>query len=231
MPSATASLPSLEDLRPRSTTDHVFEALYDRVVNLTLPPGSRLSEAEVASQMGVSRQPVRDAFYRLSQLGFVQIRPQRATTVTPISEEAVMQAHFIRTSLEEACMRVAATRLTKDQLATLDQLIARQEAAASAGLRDEFHALDDEFHRQICEFSGLGFVWTLVKDNKGHMDRARYLSLSYNAGHAIAEHRQIIAALHQHDPEAAAAAIRQHLIRIQDILARIRTEQPEVFAP
>ena len=68
--SAARNLPNLEARRLRTATDQVYEALYDRVVNLTLPPGSRLSEAEVASQMGVSRQPVRDAFYRLSRLGF-----------------------------------------------------------------------------------------------------------------------------------------------------------------
>ena len=75
-----ASLPTWQELRPRTVTDQIFELLYERVVNLSLPPGAKLSEAEVAAQMGVSRQPVRDAFYRLSQLGFIQIRPQRATT-------------------------------------------------------------------------------------------------------------------------------------------------------
>ena len=116
-------LPAL--VAPRTVTDQVFDLLYERVVNLSLPPGAKLSEAEVAAQMGVSRQPVRDAFYRLSQLGFIQIRPQRATTVTPISEQAVMQAHFIRSSLEQSCMRVAALKLTPAELDALDALVDR----------------------------------------------------------------------------------------------------------
>ncbi len=232
MPSETlsaAGLPDLGELRPRTITDQIFELLYERVVNLTLPPGAKLSEAEVAAQMGVSRQPVRDAFYRLSQMGFILIRPQRATTVTPISEQAVLQAYFIRTALEEACMRVAAERLSAEQLMDLDALVDRQEAVLKAGQRDAFHALDDQFHRDICAGAGLEFVWTLVKENKGHMDRARYLSLTYGANTAWQEHRQILSALHARDPDAAAAAVREHLSHIQSIIARLHVDRPEVF--
>jgi GntR family transcriptional regulator, rspAB operon transcriptional repressor len=223
-------LPVLDGGRSRTVTDQIFELLYDRVVNLTLPPGAKLSEAEVAAQMGVSRQPVRDAFYRLSQLGFIEIRPQRATIVTPISEEAVLQAYFIRAALEEACMRVAVDRLTDDHFAALDRLIDLQAEEIAAGNRRQFHALDDQFHHDICTFAGLEFVWTLVKENKGHMDRARYLSLSYGADTAFKEHREILDALRRRDAPAAVLAIRQHLSRIEAIIARLRNDQPQVFA-
>ncbi|WP_410218863.1 GntR family transcriptional regulator [Paracoccus sp. (in: a-proteobacteria)] len=223
------ALPSLEEPRPRTVTDQIFEVLYDRVVNLTLTPGAKLSEAEVAAQMGVSRQPVRDAFYRLSQLGFIQIRPQRATTVTPISQDAVMQAYFIRSALEEATMRVAAQRLRPEHWDALDVLIDCQEAASKADQRLEFHELDDRFHHDICAHAGVEFVWTLVRDNKGHMDRARYLSLSYGASMAYIEHREILAALRARDTEAAVAAVRHHLSHIRQILDRLRIDQPEVF--
>lgn len=224
-----ADLPPLDGVRPRSVTDQVFDLLYGRVVTLALPPGTRLSEAEVAAQMGVSRQPVRDAFYRLSQVGFIQIRPQRATVVTPISEDAVRQAYFIRAALEESCMRVAADRLTNDQFDALARLLDLQAKVIAAGDRAGFHALDDRFHHDICTFAGLEFVWTLVKDNKGHMDRARYLSLSYGAETAFAEHGQILDTLRRRDTEAAVRAVRQHLGRIEEIVARLRIDQPQVF--
>lgn len=232
MPSETlsaAALPVLGEIRPRTVTDQIFDLLYERVVNLTLPPGARLSEAEVAAQMGVSRQPVRDAFYRLSQLGFIQIRPQRATIVTQISETAVLQAYFIRAALEESCMRVAAETLTAGQLDALEDLLERQASAIAGDRRPEFHALDDQFHHDICAGSGLEFVWTLVRENKGHMDRARYLSLTYGARTALDEHRLILTALRNRDPQGAAAAVRQHLSRIEGIIARLRVEQPGVF--
>lgn len=221
--------PRAGEFRTRTVTDQIFEFLYEQVVNLTLPPGAKVSEAELAARMGVSRQPVRDAFYRLSQMGFIQIRPQRATTVTPLSEEAVLRAYFIRAALEESCARRAAEVLPETAHDALEALIARQAAAVAADRRAEFHALDDQFHHDICEGAGVGFVWALVKENKGHMDRARYLSLSYGAGAALGEHRDILAALRARDGDAAAAAARQHLSRIEGILARLRVDQPEVF--
>lgn len=227
--STLTTLPALDEIRPPTVTDQVYEALYERVVDLTLPPGAKLSEAEVAAQMGVSRQPVRDAFYRLSQLGFIQIRPQRATVVTPISEEAIRQAKFIRLSLELSCIREAVQRLTDAQLDALAVLLDRQQAAADADRRSEFHALDDQFHHDIASHSGLGFVWAVVKDKKGHMDRARYLSLGYNAGTALAEHRVILQALRARDSAAALAAMTAHLSRIDQLLARLRSERPEVL--
>ncbi|WEF24832.1 GntR family transcriptional regulator [Paracoccus sp. S3-43] len=221
--------PVLDAGRSRTVTDQVFDLLYERVVTLVLPPGARLSEAEMAAQMGVSRQPVRDAFYRLSQLGFIEIRPQRATIVTPISEDAVLQACFIRAALEESCMRVAVRRLTPDHLDALGRLIDLQDQEIQAGNRAAFHALDDRFHRDICTFAGLEFVWTLIRDSKGHMDRAQYLSLSYGSETAFAEHGQILEALRRRDGDAAVAAIRRHLSRIEGILARLRLDQPQVF--
>lgn len=217
-------------LRPPTATDEVYRALYDQVVTLALPPGTRLSEAEVARQMGVSRQPVRDAFYRLSKSGFLVVRPQRATVVSQISESAVRQARFIRTALELETVRTATERLAAADLADLEALLAEQADAVAAADRDRFHALDDEFHRQICRRSGLEFVWTLIRENKAHMDRVRFQSLAFGAEMAYADHRAILSALQARDAEAGAAAMRLHLGRIEDILEKVRTTHGGHFA-
>ena len=223
------SLRSIDAIRPTSVTEAVFDELYDRVVTLDLPPGSRLSEAEVARQMGVSRQPVRDAFYRLSQLGFLQIRPQRPTTVTRISEEAVHQARFIRTALEVETTAGAVERLAPANLAELDSMIDVQRRAVDADDKLQFHALDDEFHRTICRLSGHEYAWALIRDNKAHMDRVRYLSLSFGAESALSDHERILAALHDRDAGLAVEWMRMHLSRIEGIIAQIRSDHDEYF--
>jgi DNA-binding GntR family transcriptional regulator len=81
--------------------------LHSQILLLELPPGTKMSEVEVAKALGVSRQPVRDAFYRLSKLGFLSIRPQRATLVSQISSTAVLQARFVRNALEAETVRTA----------------------------------------------------------------------------------------------------------------------------
>ena len=88
-----------------SATDQVFDVLSKAIISFKLLPGAKISEVEVAKQLNVSRQPVRDAFFRLSKQGFILIRPQRATLITKISKQAGLDAVFIRTALETACIQ------------------------------------------------------------------------------------------------------------------------------
>jgi DNA-binding GntR family transcriptional regulator len=215
-------LSGFEAVRTPSAADRVFSALYEQVVTLALPPGTRLSELEVARAAGVSRQPVRDAFWRLSQLGFLTIRPQRSTEVSAISERAVMQARFVRTALEVETVRIATTSFWASEHAALDERSGAQTSAVAREDRPGVHALDDEFHRRICALSGHEFAWALIRENKAHMDRVRFLSLSFGAPQALDDHVAILAAMKAGDAEGAVAAMRTHLGRIADIIARIR---------
>ena len=98
-----------------------------------------------------------------------------------------------------------------------------------AGDRLGFHALDDEFHRRLCQVAGQEFAWALIREHKAHMDRVRYLSLSFGAETALEDHRAIFAAVAERDAGAGAAAMRAHLGRIEDIIARIRGEHAQLF--
>lgn len=219
----------IESVARPSVSDQVFESLYKQVLSLELPPGAKLSEVDVARQMGVSRQPVRDAFYRLSKLGFLVIKPQRATTVSQISARDVRQARFVRTALEIETIRKACANLTDQDFAALDDLIARQRTAVGSADKSGFHLLDDQFHREICERAGLSFVWEIVRENKAHTDRVRFLSLAFALQTALGDHESILAALKERDAELAVSRLRSHLARIEDIIDRLRAENHAWF--
>ena len=225
-PSATVEL----TLPPR-LTDQVFSALYDRIVQLELLPGAKISEGEIAEQFEVSRQPVRDAFYRLSQIRLLMIRPQRATVISPIEAEAVLQARYIRTAIEVETIRIAARSMPESTLAELDRQIEDQAKAARQGVRRLFHELDDRMHRTIFEAAGKGFAWALVRDNKAHMDRIRYISLQSGTQHAFDEHVGLLEALRAQAPDLAEARMREHLGRIAMTLEKATRERPELFRP
>lgn len=219
----TLSLPQIRQTEQPTVADQVFAALQQRILTLELPPLTRISEAEVAKIMGVSRQPVREAFKRLAKLGFLQIRPQSSTTVSLISERAVLRARFIRTALELQTCRTACEKLSDASLDVLAQLIERQKAAIDAQDRDGFHALDDQFHREICVRAGVGYVWDLIQESKAHMDRIRMLSLtSSSQKQALEEHVVILDALNARDPEAVAVAITDHLSRILVLIDEVK---------
>lgn len=214
----------------QSATQQVFGALYKAVISLQLPPGTKVSEAEVAKQLDVSRQPVRDSFFRLSQLGFLSIRPQRATLITKISERAVLNAIFIRIAIEAECMRELMQRLTDADVKRLRLNLVRQEQALEAPDPSGFHGLDEEFHEMLCDISGNGHAWSLIQEQKAHMDRIRYLSLSEERRRMVlSEHSGIIDALDRRDMESAEANLRAHLANIKPVLPRIRQAHPDYF--
>lgn len=224
------SLPQINlEARP-SVADQVFEELKRQILSLELKPGAKLSEVEVSKAMGVSRQPVRDAFYRLSKMGFLLIRPQRATTVALISTAAVLQARFIRTALELEVIRVAATHLSDADLQALEAVLNAQEDSVEKDDHATFHELDDTFHREICDRAGLSFAWELIAENKGHMDRVRMLSLSFASRDAWQDHVKVLAALRTRDPEIAAEEMRGHLTRILEQIHRIRDANKDWFS-
>lgn len=227
--SESSALKVLEPIKIPTVADTVFEELHQQILSLDLAPGTRMSEAEVAKAFGVSRQPVRDAFYRLSQLGFLLIRPQRATVISKISEVAVLKAKFVRTALEVACMRAAIEVITDAQIDDLDELLAQQQAAVDANERQLFHTLDDTFHRRICEISGHDYVWALIREQKAHMDRVRFLSLSFASNDAFGDHVMLLEAIRARDPDQAMGLIRHHLWRIKQQIRRIRVEHEAFF--
>jgi len=227
--SETSALKVLEPIKIPTVADTVFEELHQQILSLELAPGTRVSEVEVSKAFGVSRQPVRDAFYRLSQLGFLSIRPQRATVITKISEDAVLKARFVRTALEIACLRAAIEVITDEDLRDLEKLLTEQQAAVTANERQLFHRLDDDFHRRICDISGHDYVWALIREQKAHMDRVRFLSLASGAQAALDDHVRIVSALREGDNDRAITRLTEHLGRIETILGRIRAENPNHF--
>jgi DNA-binding GntR family transcriptional regulator len=224
------ALKVLERIQRPSVSDTVYEELNRQILTLVLPPGTKMSEVDVAQALGVSRQPVRDAFYRLSKLGFLTIRPQRATTVSLISERSVMQARFVRTAIELETVRAACARLAAADFTALSDILDEQAKALSPTAAERFHQLDDQFHREISERAGHGYVWDIIRENKAHMDRVRYLSPSFASEHAYLEHRDILAALMSRDATAATRTIRHHLTRILDQIVQIRAAHSAFFA-
>ena len=223
-------LPQIRQAPRPSIADEVFDALQKRILTLELPPETRISEAEVAQKMGVSRQPVREAFKRLAKLGFLRIRPQSSTTVSLISEEATLRARYIRTALEVHTCRTACTTLSQAGLDSLAALIEKQKEAIAAQDKDRFHALDDAFHKELCFQTGVDYVWDLIHESKAHMDRIRMLSLtSVSQQTALQEHIVIHKALTARAPDAAAGAMADHLSRILGLIEDVKSQNHNWF--
>jgi DNA-binding GntR family transcriptional regulator len=209
----------------------VFHELRNAIVTMALTPGQALSENEIAVRLGVSRQPVREAFIKLSEAGLVSIRPQRGTFVVKISVKQVTDARFVREAVEVAVVRKACTTLTPDMLRNLNAILAAQKLATVEAVPARFLALDEAFHRALALGAGCDYAWRVVEEVKAQMDRVRYLSLPQATPIArlVGQHAAILAAIEARDPDRAEAAIRTHLSEILASLPVLAQQYPELF--
>jgi DNA-binding GntR family transcriptional regulator len=229
-------LPNLEDdgakARQATMGNRVFDAVKAAIVQLQLRPGNLLSEAEIARQLGVSRQPVREAFIKLAEVGLVEVRPQRGTFVVLISIREVQNARFIREAIEVAVVRKAALEATDAKLRELRRIIEEQERMGEAGDHGGFLRTDEAFHQSIAHSVGCDHAWRVVVGLKTQMDRVRYLALpeATPTRTLVAQHTAIVDAMGRHAPDEAEAAMRAHLNEILVSLPRLAQAHPELFA-
>jgi DNA-binding GntR family transcriptional regulator len=211
----------------------VLQALREAIVQGDLLPGATLSEAEVARQLGVSRQPVRESFIKLQEAGLLSIRPQRGTVVQRISVDTVIDARFVREAVEAAVVREAAEARPAGLATRLKALIAAQEKAAARADAPGFLRLDECFHRAMADGIGRGFAWAALEGIKAQMDRVRFLSFegATPLAELIRQHRAIVAGIEAGDPDRAEAALRRHLREILASLPRIAEAHPDYFEP
>jgi DNA-binding GntR family transcriptional regulator len=209
----------------------VFYELRSAIVATALLPGQALSEAEIAARMGVSRQPVREAFIKLREAGLVYIRPQRGTFVVKISTKQVTDARFVREAVEVAVARKACEVMTAETVAALRGNLAQQEAVVTEGSPASFLALDEAFHRGFALGVDCDYAWRVVEEVKAQMDRVRYLSIPQTTplSRLVEQHIAILDAVEAHDAARAEDAVRAHLSEILTSLPLIERAYPHLF--
>ncbi len=209
----------------------VFRELRAAIVTMALMPGQALSENEIAARLGVSRQPVREAFIKLSEAGLLRVRPQRGTFVVKISTKQVTDARFVREAVEIAVVREACRGMSADDGLYLEELIGAQREAALDPEPARFLALDEEFHHAFAICADCDYAWRVVEEVKAQMDRVRYLSLPHATPmqRLVDQHAAILAAAKAGNAGAAEEAVRTHLSEILTSLPVLERQFPDLF--
>lgn len=207
--------------------------LRKSIVELELLPGEKLSEQEIAERFGVSRQPVREALIALARAELVSVMPQRGTAVVKISGARMLQARFIRETIEVSVVRRACeTGLDPVYRESLAEMIALQAAALARGDVAGFKSFDERFHELLATGAGIDLAWRVIGDIKSHLDRVCHLTLCNAAAMEplIGQHQAILDAVVARDADAAEAAMRFHLTEILRAMPRVMAERGELFA-
>lgn len=214
-----------------SAAASIEKDLRRAIVELDMLPGTRLSEQDIATRLGVSRQPVREAMIRLANSRLIEIRPHRGTVVARISAREMTEALFVRQSVEISVVERAAQNFDPWERKRIETLMAQQEEDAATLDHARFREHDEAYHIAIAKGAGVGIAWIAIADMKSHMDRVCNLTLQNEADMArrVREHRAIMAAIDARDAEGAKAAMATHLGSILDQLPTLETKHAGLF--
>jgi DNA-binding GntR family transcriptional regulator len=193
--------------------DAAYVTLRTAILDGRLYPGERVTLAGLASKLGMSPMPIRDALKRLSAEGLVILTPHTDTVIAPFDIVDVQQIFVLRANLESLATRLAAKSVTPDLLGELWTLHAEMKEQMG---REDFEAFaqnNRRFHEAIFDAANnpylrrmLGEVWTL-----SYRFRAGYRIIPGRAAAAYREHHLIVLALSEANEDAAEAAMRNHV--------------------
>lgn len=201
----------LEILKSQSLTTLLKAEIERMILDGSFGAGERINENALAARFGVSRGPVREACRALAELGFVELIPNRGVFIRRIDRREAEQLYDVRAGLTGLAARLLAKTVTEAQLATLDSLLDRMDAAGLS--LDDYYPLNLQFHDGMVEFTGnerlIAAYRQLVKEL--HLFRARGLVQGGGLAVSNAEHRDMVAAIRARDPVRAFEVAYSHV--------------------
>jgi len=202
--------------RPVPLRQSVYDALIDLIVGGELPPGQHMVETDLARQLGVSRQPIREALHRMEAEGWVDLKPSQGAFVHVPTEKEVDELLDVRALLEAETARLAALAVTPEHIARMRELCREGQAAAEAGDFSGAVATNNAFHAEIAA-AGANVVLAELADIVGRRVQWYYRLVAPARGHGSwAEHEELIEAIESSDPDRAQHVARQHTVRTRD---------------
>jgi DNA-binding GntR family transcriptional regulator len=209
------------------SSERVYRQLRQMILSGELPPGTRLVEIHLGEQFGVSRTPVREALKRLTAEKLVLGDPVRGLVVHAPQPHEVSEVYLVREALESLAVRLAAQRITDDELRQLRVILQSMRDAVAKERTDLMVSANIAFHDVIYRAAGNDTLFRLAKDLSDFVRRfsAEAFANPDRASAVVEEHERVLAALEAHDPEAAAAASSSHLQAASAYLVQLHLNQ------
>jgi GntR family transcriptional repressor for pyruvate dehydrogenase complex len=219
--------------------DEAILRIKEMIVTGRLAPGARLPrEADLASQLGLSRNSLREAVRALSMINILDVKQGDGTYVTSLEpqvlldtltfvvdfhrDDSVLEFLRVRRILEPAAAQMAAQDIDEAAVAALQRVV---DASSPDAEPEELFALDAEFHRLIGVASGNSVLASLIEGLSAPTNRARIWRGRTEAGaqeRTVREHQAILDALAAHAPDVAHAAMVGHVAGVENWLRRAR---------
>ena len=199
-----------------SLVRQVHEVLREEIMRLRLRPGEKVRVDALATTLGVSRTPVRDALNLLVEEGLVELRPRVGYFVVRLTPRDVVEISEVRKIIETYALQQALPDFTdqeilamEEELLSLMSLPPTQQAAA-------FERVDRQFHLLLIERSGNRHLGEVAQRIHAFVEMMRHLNV--RVPQAIAEHLRIVRAMKRRDAEDASRLLAEHIDNVREVI-------------
>ena len=206
--------------------DQVYTSLKKAIVDGDLRPGERLKETEIALSLGASRTPVREALSRLQQEGLVRQMRSGGLVVVQLSEDDVREIFGLIMALESYAARLAAERVTEEQLEHLRSICDRADGLAKSGAAG-LNEVNYQFHHMLIEATGQRRLGEIIGNLRTAMQPYRAVTLATASFRAqsVRDHRAMLDLLARRDGDRLATLVVEHLQTAQTITIAALSDQ------
>jgi len=209
--------------------DFIFERLRQDILEGKYKKGEILVESELAKEFGVSRTPIREVLRQLELEGLVVSIPNKGVFVQGISDKDIEDIYVIRRMLEGLAARWAVQNITEEQLELLRETCDLMEFYTDKGDLEKVAKYNTRFHEIIFEASGSKYLKNVLNQFQEYVTRMRRESLKLpgRSKRALEEHRAILQALEERNPDKAEQLLIEHVKNSSEIVLRSRKEMKE----
>lgn len=230
MPPSGATSPTMAGGSHRTLAEKAYVELHERILSGAFAPGERLRIDALAASLEMSPMPIREALNRLSAAGLVDHAPHRATKVAELSLEDLAEVYEARLALEPLAVRLAAERFcAADERAAEEALVTYDERVQ--GDPAALWAAHTAFHYSLYGAAGSQWLLRLITPLWETTERYRRASLptERSPSERADEHRRMLAACVERDPERAARETHAHLALTANMMARAMGSESALF--
>ena len=209
-----------EAANARSLSDRAYYRIRELIVSLELPPGSLINERELMERLGLGRTPVREALRALARERLVEVYPRRGMFVSGVDVRDLAGLSEVRAALESNAARLAAERATEANRAEIELLLEELEQAGGEDGERKLIDLDQRIHRLIYRCAHNPFLEATLNEYYVLTLRIWFLALErvVRLEDAVGEHRELLEAIRDGDPERAEQAMRRHVIGFEQAI-------------
>lgn len=211
-------LPDLVTLEPgeqsaNSLSEKAYYLIRDRLITLRIQPGATIDERALQDELGVGRTPVREALHRLADEQLVQVVPRRGMFASHVDLGDLSAISEVRIELESYAGQLAAKRVGRSDREAIADVLAEIDTRGNAASRTELLQLDLRIHRTVHRATHNTYLAATLEDYYVHSLRMWFLVLDRvtHLEHAIADHRELLAAVRDGDARSAEQILRKHV--------------------